>query len=107
MNGSIADGQGDVGITGYYILSTIDVNQLDASINSLESDVSFFLDNYKSSSSSLTESPPSPTSSSYSRAIRHLLALIKSSRVLLKVRQSLKAHDTSTSRAIIEKVILI
>ena len=117
LNDSISNGQGNVSGTGIYVLSTIDVDRLSSSIHSLENDMNFFFQNYLSSSasSSVNMSPPSPSSSpsssssitSYSRTIRHLLVLLKSSKKLLEVRRSLKAHDTSVSRAIIEKVLVI
>jgi len=114
LNDSISNGQGNASGTGIYVLSTIDVDRLSSSIHSLENDMDFFFQNYlSSSSSSVNMSPPSPSSStsssitSYSRTIRHLLVLLKSSKKLLEVRRSLKTHDTSVSRAIIEKVLII
>ena len=120
LNDSISNGQGNASGTGIYVLSTIDVDRLSSSIQSLENDMNFFFQNYlsssssSSSSSSVNMSPPSPSSStssssmtSYSRTIRHLLVLLKSSKKLLEVRRSLKTHDTSVSRAIIEKVLVI
>lgn len=111
LNDSITNGQGNVSTaTGTYVLSTINVDYLSISIENLDKDINFFLQNYSSSSSSsLDQSTPSPSSSSssslisYSRTIRHLLLLLQSSNKLLEVRRYLKTHDITVSRVIVEK----